>query len=55
MFPAEKMLMFATDFPHWDGDTPDFSMRILPDHLLEAVMWRTAADLYKLPLNGSDA
>ena len=20
MFPAGKMLMFSTDFPHWDGD-----------------------------------
>ncbi|MCY3781029.1 MAG: amidohydrolase family protein [Chloroflexi bacterium] len=50
MFPADKMLMFATDFPHWDGDTPDFSMRMLPKELLEPVMWRTAAALYKLPV-----
>lgn len=55
MFPAEKMLMFATDFPHWDGDTPDFSMRMLPKHLLEAVMWRTAAQLYKLPAAAEEA
>lgn len=50
MFPADKMLMFATDFPHWDGDTPDFSMRMLPKELHEPVMWRTAASLYKLPV-----
>ena len=50
MFPADQMLMFATDFPHWDGDTPDFSMRMLPKALLEPVMWRTAAALYKLPV-----
>ncbi len=54
MFPADKMLMFATDFPHWDGDTPDFSMRILPKELLEPVMWRTAAQLYKLPVRQRD-
>lgn len=50
MFPADKMLMFATDFPHWDGDTPDFSMRMLPDSLLDPVMWQTASKLYKLPV-----
>ena len=50
MFPAARMLMFATDFPHWDGDTPDFSMRMLPDSLQSAVMWETASNLYKLPL-----
>ncbi len=50
MFPAEKMLMFSTDFPHWDGDTPDFSMRMLPNSLRDAVMWRTASELYQLPV-----
>lgn len=50
MFPAEKMLMFSSDFPHWDGDTPDFSMRILPPDLRSAVMWETASRLYKLPV-----
>lgn len=50
MFPADKMLMFATDFPHWDGDTPDFSMRMLPESLRQPVMWETASKLYKLPV-----
>jgi predicted TIM-barrel fold metal-dependent hydrolase len=50
MFPADQMLMFSTDFPHWDGDTPDFAMRSLPDALRPAVMFDTAAALYKLPL-----
>lgn len=50
MFPADKMLMFSTDFPHWDGDTPDFSMRMLPKSLQSAVMWETASKLYKLPV-----
>ena len=31
MFPAERMLMFFTDYPHWDGDTPDFALRNLPE------------------------
>ena len=51
MFPAERMLMFSTDFPHWDGDTPDFSMRLLPKKLQNRVMYENARDLYKLPVN----
>ncbi len=30
MFPVERMLMFSSDFPHWDGDTPDFAARAMP-------------------------
>ncbi len=50
MFPAEKMLMFSTDFPHWDGDTPDFAGRWFPDHLRDRVMSGTAIETYKLPV-----
>ena len=49
MFPAERMLMFSTDFPHWDGDTPDFALRNLPKHLRTQVMYQTAQSLYGLP------
>ena len=50
MFPADRMLMFSTDFPHWDGDTPDFALRMLPAELRHAVMWETACRLYRLPV-----
>lgn len=49
MFPAEKMLMFSTDFPHWDGDTPDFAGRSLPADLRPRVLSETARELYRLP------
>ncbi len=49
MFPADQMLMFSTDFPHWDGDTPDFAARLLPKSLHNSVMHETARRLYKLP------
>jgi predicted TIM-barrel fold metal-dependent hydrolase len=49
MFPADKMLMFSSDFPHWDGDTPDFAARLIPSHLRQRVMSETARELYKLP------
>ena len=38
MFPAEQMLMFSSDYPHWDGDAPDFAVRQFPEHL-RARIW----------------
>lgn len=51
MFPAEQMLMFSSDFPHWDGDAPDFAARQFPQHLRSRIMGETAAELYRLPRN----
>ena len=48
MFDAEKMLMFSSDYPHWDGDTPDFAMRHLEPALREAVMYGNALDVFNL-------
>ncbi len=48
MFAAEKMLMFSSDYPHWDGDTPDFAMRQIPPDMRDAVMHQNAIDLYGL-------
>lgn len=49
MFDAAHMLMFSTDFPHWDGDPPDFAARMLPHHLHERIMAENARSLYQLP------
>ncbi|PLS82903.1 MAG: amidohydrolase [Chloroflexi bacterium] len=49
MFDAGHMLMFSSDFPHWDGDTPDFAARGLPPALRPRVMHATARELYGLP------
>ena len=48
MFDAEKMLMFSSDYPHWDGDTPDFAMRQLEPSMRPAVMYRNALDVFHL-------
>jgi len=48
MFDAGHMLMFASDFPHWDGDTPDFAARMFPLDLRTRVMSETAREVYKL-------
>jgi uncharacterized protein len=50
MFDAARMLMFSTDYPHWDGDTPDFAARLLPKSIRSQVMGENACALYKLPV-----
>ena len=49
MFDAEHMLMFSSDFPHWDGDTPDFAARRFIPALRPRVLGETARELYRLP------
>jgi predicted TIM-barrel fold metal-dependent hydrolase len=49
MFPADRMLMFSSDFPHWDGDAPDFAARNFPSAMRDRVMHETARALYRLP------
>lgn len=52
LFPdAARMLLFATDFPHWDNDTPDFAARAFPSAMRSQVMGENARLLYLLPMN----
>lgn len=50
MFDAERMLMFSSDYPHWDGDTPDFAARFIPPAIRRQVMGENACALYGLPV-----
>lgn len=43
-------LMYASDFPHWDFDEPEQTLRMLPEEWREAVRYRTAAEFYRLPV-----
>jgi predicted TIM-barrel fold metal-dependent hydrolase len=43
------MVMFASDFPHWDGDTVDFAARAFPAPVRARVLRETARELYRLP------
>ncbi len=45
----EDMLMFATDYPHWDFDRPDLVSRRLPTAWRKKVMGENARALYGLP------
>jgi predicted TIM-barrel fold metal-dependent hydrolase len=53
MFDAARMLMFSTDYPHWDGDTPDFTARFIPQAIRTRVMGENAQSLYRLPVRQS--
>ena len=46
---AEHLLMFSSDYPHWDYDDPSFVVRQLPETLHDAVFRDTALDFYRLP------
>lgn len=49
MIDVDNMLMFSSDYPHWDGDTPDFAARAFTKDEKLRVMSGTARDLYRLP------
>jgi predicted TIM-barrel fold metal-dependent hydrolase len=49
MFDAENMLMFSSDYPHWDGDTPDFVARTFPEAMRAKVLAENARKVYGLP------
>jgi predicted TIM-barrel fold metal-dependent hydrolase len=46
----ERTLCFASDYPHWDFDAPDRTLRELPAAWREPIAWRNAAELYRLPV-----
>lgn len=49
MLDVERMIMFSSDFPHWDGDTVDFAARAFTKDQRSRVLHETARDLYRLP------
>ena len=45
---AEQVLVFASDYPHWDWDEPSTFLLGQPAALRERVMFRNAAEMYGL-------
>jgi predicted TIM-barrel fold metal-dependent hydrolase len=42
-------ILFASDYPHWDSDDPDFALpRIVPDDTAQAIQFDNARKLYGL-------
>lgn len=50
MIHADKTVMFATDYPHWDFDSPTASLPKMPDRLRRRIFFETASELYHLPI-----
>jgi uncharacterized protein len=43
---GENLLVFSTDYPHWDSDDPDYVARRLPKEWLSRVFYENACELY---------
>lgn len=48
MMYADEMLMFSTDYPHWDGDDPDWALKRIPLHLQDTIMIDNPTAYYRL-------
>lgn len=48
MLHAEETLMFSSDYPHWDGDSPDHGLPPLSDDLSDRIYYGNAKELYGL-------
>ncbi len=48
MIQADKTVMFATDYPHWDNDDPTFVLKRLPERFKSRIAGETARELYRL-------
>jgi len=48
MIDAEQVLMFSSDYPHWDFDSPDRAFPKLAPAVREAIFSGNARDLYRL-------
>ncbi|QSO49277.1 amidohydrolase family protein [Alicyclobacillus mengziensis] len=48
MMDAEHILMFSSDYPHWDFDSPTRSFPKLPEPMYQRVFFENARDFYNL-------
>lgn len=48
MLDGRNTLMFSSDYPHWDFDSPTRAFPRLPDDLREAIFSTNARELYEL-------
>ena len=48
---TDEILVFSTDYPHFDFDDPDAAIpRQLPEELREKILWKNAAGFYGLDM-----
>lgn len=54
MMHARETLLFSSDFPHWDTDSPSHGLPPLDEELERAIMAENARKLYDLPADPTD-
>ena len=55
MMDAEHILMFASDYPHWDFDSPTHAFPRLPQEMHDRIFSTNAREWYRLPASGPAA
>ena len=48
---VEDILVFASDYPHWDTDDPNYIARRLPEAWWPKVFYSNARDFFRWPPN----
>jgi predicted TIM-barrel fold metal-dependent hydrolase len=58
MMHAEETVLFSSDYPHWDNEFPDFTLKGLPDSLQRRIRYENALDTFsrlKMPVPAGEA
>ncbi len=48
MIQAERIVMFSSDYPHWDFDNPKLALAGIPREMRRRILGQNAAELYGL-------
>jgi predicted TIM-barrel fold metal-dependent hydrolase len=48
LFPAERMLMFSSDYPHWDADDPTYALRHVPEEWHQRIFFDNAYETFQI-------
>jgi predicted TIM-barrel fold metal-dependent hydrolase len=48
MVHADRTMVFSTDYPHWDTDSPKSTFRRVPEQMRRRIFYDNAAELYGL-------
>ena len=46
MIDAKRTLLFSTDFPHWDGDDPQWTLKLLPEDVRVRIAVENAVEVF---------
>jgi predicted TIM-barrel fold metal-dependent hydrolase len=45
---GDEVLMFSSDYPHWDADNPDVVLKAFPDEWKQKIFFDNARDVFRL-------